>query len=194
MRKVIVSNLVSLDGYMAGPHGEIDWFVVDAEFDAYARELFAGVDTLLFGRVTYELMAGYWPTPAAASEDPFVAERMNRLPKVVFSRTLARVDWENTRLVKTNPVEEVARLKREAGGDLMIFGSGTLVSALAPHELIDEYRIVLNPVVLGAGKPLFADLHQRLAFKLIRTRTFGCGDVVLYYRPEPRDPALARAA
>lgn len=194
MRKVIVSNLVSLDGFMAGPQGEIDWFVVDKEFDAYARGLFASVDTLLFGRVTYELMAGYWPTPAAASEDPFISERMNRLPKVVFSRTLAQAGWENTRLVQTSPVEEVGRLKREEGGDLMIFGSGTLVSALAPHELIDEYRIVVNPVVLGEGKPLFAGLHQRLAFKLLKTRTFGCGDVVLYYRPEPRDPALARAA
>jgi dihydrofolate reductase len=183
MRKVIMSNLMTLDGFMAGPKGEIDWFVVDKEFDAYARELFDGVDTLLFGRVTYELMAGFWPTPAAAAEDPFITEMMNSLPKVVFSTTLETAEWENTRLVRENPVEEVSRLKRQAGGDMMIFGSGTLVSALAPLGLIDEYRIVVNPVVLGSGKPLFREIGKRIDLKLLKTRTLGCGDVILYYRP-----------
>lgn len=183
MRKVIVSNLMSLDGFMAGPNGEIDWFVVDKEFDAYARELFAGVDTLLFGRVTYELMAGYWPTPAAAAEDPFITERMNGLPKVVFSRTLTRTEWAHTRLVRTDPAAEVSRLKGEPGGDLMIFGSGTLVTALAPRGLIDEYRIVVNPVVLGRGKPLFNGIEAKIPLELLRTRTLGCGDVILFYVP-----------
>jgi dihydrofolate reductase len=183
MRKVIVSNLMSLDGFMAGPNGEIDWFVVDKEFDAYARELFDEVDTLLFGRVTYELMAGFWPTPAADAEDPFITERMNSLPKVVFSTTLNTAEWENTRLVRENPVEEISRLKRQAGGDMMIFGSGTLVSAMAPCGLIDEYRIVVNPVVLGSGKALFRDIEKKIDLKLLKTRALNCGDVILYYRP-----------
>jgi dihydrofolate reductase len=183
MRKVIVSNLMSLDGFMAGPNGELDWFVVDKEFDAYARELFEGVDTLLFGRVTYELMAGFWPTPEADTEDPFITERMNSLAKVVFSTTLETADWENTRLVRENPVEEVSRLKRQAGGDMMIFGSGTLVSALAPPGLIDEYRIVVNPVVLGSGKPLFREIREKIDLQLLKTRTLACGDVILYYQP-----------
>jgi dihydrofolate reductase len=183
MRKVIVSNLISLDGFMAGPNGEIDWFVVDEEFDAYARELFASVDTLLFGRVTYQLMAGFWPTPAADAEDPFITERMNSLPKVVFSTTLETAEWQNARLVRTSPVEEVSRLKRQPGASLMIFGSGTLVSALAPPGLIDEYRIVVNPVVLGSGKSLFRGIRERIDLKLLKTRTLACGDVILYYRP-----------
>jgi dihydrofolate reductase len=184
MRKVIISNLMSLDGFMAGPNGEIDWFVVDEEFDDYARELFDSVDTLLFGRVTYQLMAGFWPTPAAATEDPFITEKMNSLAKVVFSTTLEKAEWENTRLVRENPAEEVSRLKRQPGGDMMIFGSGTLVSALAPLGLIDEYRIVVNPVVLGSGKPLFQDIEERIKLKLLRARTLRCGDVILYYRPD----------
>lgn len=184
MRKVIVSNLVSLDGFMAGPRGEIDWFVADREFDAYARKLFTGTDTLLFGRVTYELMASFWPTPAAAREDPFITERMNRLAKVVFSTTLNRVTWENTRLVAGAPATEVVRLKGERGGNLMIFGSGSLVSALAPRGLIDEYRLVVNPVVLGAGLPLFRNLATRLELELLWSRTLGCGAVVLAYRPK----------
>lgn len=182
MRKVIMSNLMTLDSFMAGPNGEIDWFVVDKEFDAYARELFDGVDTLLFGRVTWELMAGFWPTPAADTEDPFITERMNSLAKVVFSTTLETAEWANTRLVRGNPVEEVPQLKRQAGGDMMIFGSGTLVSALAPPGLIDEYRIVVNPVVLGSGKPLFRDIEKKIDLKLLKTRTLACGDVILYYR------------
>lgn len=183
MRKVIVSNLMSLDGFMAGPGGDIDWFVVDEEFDGYARELFASVDTLLFGRVTWQLMAGYWPTPAAAAEDPFITGKMNTLPKVVFSTTLEKAEWENTRLVKGNLAEEVSRLKRLPGMDMMIFGSGSLVSALTQAGLIDEYRIVVNPVVLGRGKPLFQDLRERLSLKLLKTRTLRCGDVILYYQP-----------
>jgi dihydrofolate reductase len=182
MREVIVSNLVSLDGFIAGPQGELDWFVVDQEFDAYARELFAGVDTLLFGRVTYDLMASFWPTPAADAEDPFITERMNGLTKVVFSRTLERVEWQNTRLVKGNPAGEVTRLKGEPGGNLMIFGSGTLVSALAPLGLIDEYRIVVNPVILGRGQPLFRGIGESIPLALTGTRTLGCGDVILCYR------------
>jgi dihydrofolate reductase len=183
MRKVIVSNLMSLDGFMAGPEGEIDWFVVDKEFDAYAKELFDGVDTLLFGRVTYQLMASFWPTPAADAEDPFITERMNSLAKVVFSTTLEKAEWQNTRLVRTNPVEEISRLKRQPGANLMIFGSGTLLAALAPAGLIDEYRIVVNPVVLGSGKPLFNDIKERIGLQLLKTRTLSCGDVILYYVP-----------
>ena len=110
MRKVILFMMVTLDGFFEGPNGEIDWHNVDQEFNKFAIEQLDSVDILLFGRKTYELMASYWPTPAAATDDPIVADKMNRLPKIVFSKTLSSVEWQNTRLVKENVAEEVAKL------------------------------------------------------------------------------------
>ena len=183
MRKVIVANLVSLDGFFAGPNGEIDWHNVDEEFNEYAIDLLSSVDALLFGRVTYELMASYWPTPAATENDPIVAGKMNSLPKVVFSRTLEKVEWKNTRLVKGNLAEEISKMKQQPGKDIVIFGSGSIVSALTQLGLIDEYRIMVNPVVLGNGKPLFKGMNDRLNLKLLRTKMFRSGNVMLCYEP-----------
>jgi dihydrofolate reductase len=183
MRKVIVSNLVSLDGFIAGPNGEIDWFRADdKEFTQYAVDLVTVVGTILFGRVTYQMMASYWPT--ATEEEPRITAAMNDLPKIVFSTTLDKLDWKNSRLVKANMGEEVSRLKQQPGKDMVIFGSGSLVSGLTRLGLIDEYRIVVNPVVLGSGIPLFKDIENRLSLKLLTTRTFDSGVVVLYYRPD----------
>src|SRR5437879_2097801 len=154
MRKIIVSEMITVDGFFAGPHGEIDWHNVDAEFNEYALRLLDSVDTFLFGRVTYELMASYWPTPLGLKDDPEIAEKMNSLAKVVFSKTLEKVEWQNSRLVKNDLATEVAELKQQPGKDIAIFGSGTIVSELAKLNLIDEYRLTVNPVILGAGKSL----------------------------------------
>ena len=181
MRKVLVFNLVTLDGYFEGPNREIDWHNVDEEFNEYAVEMLNSVDTLLFGRVTYELMAGFWPTPDAMKNDPIVAERMNNLSKIVFSRTLDRVEWHNARLVKNNIAEEIKKMKNQPGKDMVILGSGSIVSELAQRGLIDEYRIMVNPVVLGRGKSLFKGINGRLNLKLTKTRTFKSGNVLLYY-------------
>jgi len=183
MRKVIFQMMVSLDGYFEGPVKDISWHNVDEEFNEYAIETLSRVDTLLFGRVTYELMAGYWPTPDAIRNDPVVARSMNALNKVVFSRTLDKADWANTRLVAGTIPEEIMRLKHQAGKDMAIFGSSDLAVTLIEHGLIDEFRIFVNPIVLGSGKPLFAGIRNRLDLKLISARTFHNGNVLLVYRP-----------
>lgn len=185
MRKVIVSNLMTLDGFFAGPAGELDWFVWDGEMAEYMKEQFRAIDTILFGRVTYQMMADYWPTAKSPEEDPVIIEMMNSLPKVVFSTTLAKTEWQNSRLVKNDIDEEVAQLKREPGKDMVIFGSGSIVSAFTRSGLIDEYRIFVNPAVLGRGKPMFTGLKQRLQLQTLGTTPFQCGVVLLRYRPVP---------
>lgn len=186
MRKIILQNMISLDGYFEGPQREIDWHVVDEEFNEYAIDLLRHVDTLLFGRVTYELMAGYWPTAAAKHDDPFVAERMNNLEKVVFSASLEKAEWNNTRLVRGNLVEEVSKLKHQPGKDIAIFGSSDLAVRLIPAGLIDEYRLFVSPVLLGAGKTLFEGLDGRLNLKLVKNLAFKSGVVGLFYEQTGR--------
>jgi dihydrofolate reductase len=183
MRKLSVFNLVTLDGYFAGPNGDISWHMVDEEFQELANAASNSGNTLLFGRVTYQLMAGFWPTPEAMNTDPIVAGGMNRAEKVVFSRTLEKADWNNTRLVKDDMVGEIRRMKQQSGKDLTILGSGSIVAQLSPHGLIDEYQLLLNPVALGRGKTMFDSIRERLSFKLIRTRTFGNGNILLCYEP-----------
>lgn len=182
MRRIIVSNYVAVDGFFAGPKGEIDWFLWDDETAAYSRNLLGSIDTILFGRVTYELMAGFWPT--ATGEDPVITEAMNSLPKVVFSRTLNRVEWNNSRLADRDIGDEIAALKRQPGKDMVIYGSGSIVSALAQLGLIDDYRLFVNPVILGSGKLLFKGLGNRINLKLLEVRTFSSGVVLLHYQPD----------
>jgi len=181
MRKVIFFNLTSLDGYFEGPDRDINWHNVDDEFNEFAIQQTGEFGALLFGRVTYELMAGYWPTEAAKRDDPIIAGLMNSLPKVVFSRTLQKVEWENTRLVKGNFVEAVSELKKDAGKDIAIFGSSDLAVTLIEHNLIDEFRVMINPIVLGTGKPLFQGIKSKLDLRLIKARTFKSGNILLYY-------------
>jgi dihydrofolate reductase len=182
MRRLIVSNLITLDGFFAGPTGEIDWFVVDQDFFHYSISLLRSVDTLLFGRTTYEGMAGYWPTAEASHATPEIAEKMNTLPKVVFSNTLQNAGWQNTTLIKGDLPTAITALKQQPGGDIVIFGSGTLLAGLAPLGLIDEYQIVVCPVVLGCGKRLFGD--QPLKLKRVKTTSFLGGSVLIQYLPE----------
>jgi dihydrofolate reductase len=186
MRRLIVFNNVTLDGYFTDARGDMSWAhrtTPDAEWNAFVAGNAKGESVLVFGRVTYEMMAGYWPTPAAAKNDPVVAERMNNLPKVVFSRTLDQASWSNTKLVKGDPVAEIRKMKKEPGPDMAIMGSGRIVSQLAPERLIDEYQIVVVPVVLGKGRTIFDGIKETLALKLTKTRTFGNGNVFLCYEP-----------
>ena len=183
MRTLIIFNLVTLDGYFAGQDGDISWHNVDAEFQEYAEKNSNAGNTLLFGRVTYELMASYWPSPDALKNDPIVAQGMNRSPKIVFSRTLNRADWVNTRLVKDDMIGEVRKLKQQSGKGLTVLGSGSIVAQLAKEGLIDEYHILLNPVVLGKGKTMFEGIKDKIALSLTKTRTFGNGNVLLCYQP-----------
>ena len=176
--------LTSLDGYFEGPDRDINWHNVDDEFNEFAIQQTGEFGLLLFGRVTYELMAGYWPTDSAKRDDPIIAGLMNKLPKIVFSKTLEKVEWENTRLVKENIEEEVLKLKQQPGKDIAIFGSSDLTVALAELDLVDEYRIMLNPVVLGDGKPLFKGIQGKLEMRLTKTKTFKSGNILLYYEPK----------
>lgn len=184
MRRLIVFNQVSLDGYFTDSKGDMSWaHKNDPEFNAWTEENAKGGGVLLFGRITYEMMASFWPTPAAAESMPVVAERMNNLQKVVFSRTLDKASWQNTRLVKTGLVEEVRRMKKESGDGMVIMGSGTIVSQLTQAGLIDEFQLVVNPIVLGKGRTLFEGVKDKLNLKCTSTRAFGNGNTVLCYEP-----------
>ena len=187
MRKVIASEMVTLDGLFAGPNGEIDWFSWNEEMARYAIDLISSVDTLLFGRVTYELMAGYWPSASSPTEDPIIIDRMNNLPKIVFSKTLEKIEWKNTKLNKEIVANDVLGLKRQPGKNMVIYGSGSIVSAFMNLGLIDEYHLLVNPVVLGRGKPLFKDLQDIHKLKLIRTKTFSNDVVLLHYQSNAKE-------
>ena len=185
MKKLIVFNHITLDGYFAGANGDFSWAHTgndDAEYQRFVTGNASGGDSrFLFGRVTYQLMAGYWPTPIATEHDPVVAMKMNSTPKVVFSNTLEEATWANTTLIRGDLIGEVRRLKDEAGPDLVIFGSGSIVAQLAPSGLIDEYQMVLDPVVLGKGKTMFSGITGAINLRLTKSRVFNNGKVFLCY-------------
>ena len=184
MARLSVYNGVSLDGYFAGPNGDMSWaHSQDAEWQDFVEQNAKGGGLMLFGRITYELMTGFWPTPQAAKSYPVVAERMNNLPKVVFSRTLDKAIWSNTTLLKGDLAAEVRKLKRDSERDMVIMGSGSVISQLTQAGLIDDYQIVVYPVVLGKGRTMFDGLKDRLPLKLTKTRTFRNGNVLLCYEP-----------
>jgi len=183
MRKILFFMLTSLDGYFEGTNRELDWHNVDDEFNDLAIEQLNSVDILLFGRVTYAMMASFWPTPFAIETDPIVAEKMNSKPKIVFSKTLTNAEWQNTRLVKTNFAEEISKLKQQPGRDLIIFGSSDLAVTFLRAGLLDEIRILVNPLILGNGKSLFKGFDQKLNLKLLKTRAFRNGNMLLHYQP-----------
>jgi len=173
--------MVTLDGFFEGPKQQLDWHNVDEEFHEFSDRQLSTVDTLLFGRVTYQMMASFWPT--AAGRDLKIASRMNSLPKLIFSRTLNKVEWNNSRLIKGNIAEEVTKLKQQPGNDIALFGSATVLSTLMEANLIDEHRIMIAPIVLGSGNPLFKKMKRRHTLKLLRTKTFKSGNVLLVYKP-----------
>jgi dihydrofolate reductase len=176
--------MITLDGFFEGPNHELDWHNVDAEFNEFAINQLNEIGVLMFGRVTYQIMASYWPTPDAIKDDPIVTGKMNSMAKIVFSKTLEKAEWNNTRLVRKGAPEEILKLKQHPGKDIAIFGSSDLAVTLIPHGLIDEYRIMVNPVVLGSGKPLFKGINGKLSLKLLETKTFKSGNVLLYYQDD----------
>ena len=185
MRKIIVLNRISVDGYYSGPNGEShEWFVDDPKIEKAAHELM-DPDTTLLGRVTYQLFESYWPNAATDKKLPTDVQKMGRelteMTKVVFSRTLRDLNWDNTVLVRSNLVDEAKALKSESGGDIVIFGSGTIVQQLTAEGLIDEYIFVVTPVILGEGKSFFKDVSQ-ISLELLNTKAFKSGNVMFHYR------------
>jgi len=184
MRKLLVFNNVTLDGYFVDMNGDMSWaHKDDAEWNAFVAENASGGGQLIFGRVTYDLMAGFWPTPFAIETMPAVAAGMNSMPKVVFSRTMDKASWNNTKLVKDDIAAEVRKLKEEPGEGMVILGSGSIVSQLAQEGLIDEFQIVVHPIILGGGRTMFEGVKEKLNLKLTKTRAFGNGNVLLCYEP-----------
>jgi len=186
MRRLVVFNSVSLDGYFVDVNGDMRWAYnpnKDEGWDKFVSANASGGGLLIFGRITYELMASYWPTPNAIQNYPIVAEGMNRLPKIVFSRTLDIASWNNTKLIKGDLVSAIRTIKNESGLDMVIMGSGSIIAPLTQERLIDEYQVVVIPVVLGNGRTMFDGIKEKLSLKLTKSRIFGNGNVLLCYEP-----------
>lgn len=184
MAKLSAFNFITLDGYLEGPEkGNISWHRHGREENEYASQSLKSGNILLFGRVTYQMMAGYWPTTMAIENDPSVAEGMNNAEKIVFSKTIANAEWKNTRIVKDDIVEKTRKLKIDSTKDMTLLGSGSIVSQFAEKGLVDEYQVMIDPVVIGSGNPIFKAIAQPLYLKLIRTKAFKSGVVLLCYQP-----------
>jgi dihydrofolate reductase len=175
----------SLDGFYEGPKGEIDWPIIDQEFNDFAVRQLDEAETLVFGRATYEHMAAYWPTEHARANDPAISSRMNDKEKLVFSSTLTDASWSGTTVMRGDVTEHVPVLKAAAGEELLVLGSAHLTANLARAGLLDELRIMVCPIVLGRGRSLFEDLKDRVPLTLLRVRQFDSGTLVLTYRPSP---------
>ena len=185
MRKIMAFEQVSLDGFFVDAKGDMSWaHKQDAEWTAFTAGNASGNGALLFGRKTYDMMAGFWPSPMAMQAMPEVAEGMNRLTKFVVSRTLESASWRNTTVIKGDLVTSIGELKKSDGPDLVILGSGSIVSQLSAAGLIDEFQIIVNPLVLGQGRTLFEGVREKLPLKLIKTRAFSNGNVILYYESQ----------
>jgi dihydrofolate reductase len=182
MRKLSVFNFITLNGFYKGLNEDISWHRHGGEEAAFAAEGANSRSTLVFGRVTYEMMAGYWPTPLATESMPEVAKGMNESEKVVFSNTLKSPSWSNTRIINGNIVEEMKKLKKGSGSDLTILGSGSIVSLFAENGLIDDYQLMIDPVALGSGTSVFNGLTRNLDLKLKESRAFKSGVVLLWYQ------------
>ena len=190
MRKIITTTWVTLDGFIAGPNGEMDWVIVDDEMGQYEDNVVSAADTLLLGRVTYQSFAGAWPhvpdSPTASPGEKEYARKLNAMRKIVFSRTLPTVEWNNSSLMKEVLPEAITKLKQEPGRDMLIYGSASIVQTLTNLGLIDEYQLLVHPVVLGSGKPLFQDIKDRRKLQLVKTKTFPSGVIGLYYQPDTK--------
>lgn len=185
MRKTIMFNLISVDGFFEGVNKwDIGWHHVDKEFNEFAIDQLNHAGGLIFGRVTYQGMASYWQTPEAIQNDPIVAGLMNSIPKYVFSNSLDKLEWNNSQRVKGDASSELKKLKQQSGKDLFIFGSANLASTFTREGLIDEYRLMVNPVVLGRGGPVFDHNSGTLKLKLVDLKSFHNGNVLLYYQPD----------
>ncbi len=188
MRKIITTTWVSLDGFIAGPNGEMDWIgeIYDEAMGTYEYNLVSSADTLLLGRVTYQSFAGSWPhvpdSPTASEGEKVYARKLNAMRKVVFSRTLENVEWNNSTLLREIVLEDIERMKQEPGRDIVIYGSASVIQELTNLELIDEYQVLVHPVILGGGKALFQDVKDRVKLQLVEARPHPSGVVLLTYQ------------
>lgn len=186
MSKLVVFDQISLDGYFTDANGDMSWAhqsPPDAEWDAFVEGNAKGGGMLLFGRVTYEMMASFWPTPMAAEAMPVVAERMNAMPKVVFSRRMKEASWNETTVRSGDLATEVRALKKASDRPMTVLGSGSIVSQLAQAGLVDEFQIVVTPVVLGGGRTLFEGAREHRRLRHTGTRAFANGNVLVRYEP-----------
>jgi dihydrofolate reductase len=198
MRRIVAFDRVSADGYFSTPDGNLDWVVPEPELDKAAAEGLSGAGTILFGRRTYEMFERFWPhalDDPDTSADPHAAGRrspemramavwINEATKVVFSRTRKQVTWRNSRLLHELDPREIEAMKGQPGTDIMIFGSGSVVSQLTEHRLIDEYRFVVGPMLLGDGRPLLSGAPKSLRLDLLEAKEYPSGNVMLRYAPK----------
>lgn len=182
MANLLVFNFLSLNGFFKGPNGDTNWHLHGADENEYGLEGIGQNNTLLFGRITYEMMSSFWPTEQALQLMPDMAKGMNKAEKIVFSRTLKKATWNNTRIVNKGLLEEVQQLK-QAGKNLTLLGSGTIVTQLAEAGLIDHYELMIDPILLGEGTPFCQHLKKSVRLKLTNSRTFKSGIIVLSYVP-----------
>lgn len=185
MRKIISFVHISLDGFVAGPKGEMDWITVNEEiFDFVGKRINEG-DTALYGRVTYEMMENYWPTageqPSATKHDIEHAKWYNKIHKIVLSKTLPEEGLKNTTIIRDNLAERIQEIKQQEGKDILLFGSPTVAHSLMQLDLIDGYWLFVNPIILGQGIPLFIDTKKQIKLKLLTTKQFSCGVTELNY-------------
>lgn len=184
MGKLTVFNFITLNGFYKGTAGDISWHRHGVEEGEFSAEGLKTGNILLFGRTTYEMMAGFWPTETALENFSKVALGMNQADKIVFSKTLAKADWENTQIISMNITEEICRIKQASDKNMTILGSGSIVAQFAEAGLIDEYHLMVDPVAMGEGTPIFGNIKQKLALQLTGTRTFESGAVLLSYQPK----------
>jgi dihydrofolate reductase len=186
MRKIVLLMHVSLDGYVAGPNGEMDWIKLDDSLWDYVTSVTDAADTALFGANTYRIMEAYWPTaaeqPNASKHDVDHAKWVNAATKLVFSKTLEKTDWQGTRIIDDAIKEEMTKLKEQPGKNLVMLGSPSLAQSFMQMGLIDELRLNVNPVILGAGRSLFDGVHQPINLSLAKAETFGSGVLAVTYK------------
>lgn len=183
MRKLTAYNFITLNGYYKGPGGDISWHQHGGEEEQFSVNSLEAHNVLVFGRVTYEMMASFWPTEDAMNMMPEVAKGMNDAEKIVFSNTLQKADWQNTRVIGGDIVAAMKKLKAEPGNDMTILGSGSIISQLADAGLIDGYQFMIDPIAIAGGTPIFSGIQHSLQLELINTRSFKSGVVLLEYQP-----------
>jgi dihydrofolate reductase len=185
MKKIIAVEWLSLDGFFSGPKGETDWFVMDEGTGKYLSNLFKTIDTIMLGQVTFNMFSAYWPKPDPADGNPKeLTDFMNNSQKIVFSKSLKKTDWNNSVIIKDISAVKINKLKQETGKNIVIFGSGSIVSKLTKLGLIDEYQFLVNPVFLGNGKTIFKTKEAKSKLKLLNAKKFEGGNMMLHYEAE----------
>ncbi len=190
MRKIKLQMQVSVDGFVCGPNGEMDWTVWnwDDDLKNYVKELMAPADSFIIGRVLYEGMSMYWPStesnPDTDEETRTAARAFNSMPKHVFSKTLSEANWNNAIIESGDLDETINVLKSQEGGDILLYGGVSMVSSFIQHNLIDEYHLFINPTAIGKGRSIFGDLTEKLGLQLVKSQAFSWGLVVVCYAPE----------